>query len=198
MSITHIIRLTPGPSSIPLTLAKACETGSPNTRRARRAPHAHSPGAAHGFTLLELMMTIAIVAIFAGIGVPSFTRTIANHRVHAAASDLQTALWRTRSEAIRLNRDVTLQPASSEAGWEGGWVALPSGATETLLSGDAFRGVTLSGGPASVVYRASGRARSDTATTATFEIASKQDRDAPKRCLRIDPSGQPMLSDGGC
>ncbi|WP_213458723.1 GspH/FimT family pseudopilin [Thiocapsa sp.] len=195
MSITHSIRLAPKPSSIPSIHAKACGTGRPSTRRAGRAPHANSAGAACGFTLLELMMTIAIVAIFAGIGVPSFTRTIANHRVHAAGSDLQTALWRTRSEAIRLNRDVTLQPASSETGWEGGWVALPAGATETLLSGDALKGVTLSGGPASVVYRASGRARSG---TATFEIASKQDRDAPKRCLRIDPSGQPMLSDGGC
>lgn len=153
-------------------------------------PHRHT----RGFTLIELMISITILAIFAGIGVPSFATLIADQQVHAAASNLQAALWRTRSEAIRLNRDVTLQPLS-EAGWEGGWVAMAAGSNDALLRGDAVKGVMLSGGPTSVVYRASGRSRGG---VATFEIASKSGRGTKIRCLRIDPSGQPMLQEGGC
>jgi type IV fimbrial biogenesis protein FimT len=63
-----------------------------------------------GFTLLELMLVITIAAILSGIGVPSFSRFIAEQRTIAAASDIQMALWRVRSEAIRLRADVRLVP----------------------------------------------------------------------------------------
>ncbi len=151
-----------------------------------------------GFTLLELMLVITIVAILAGIGVPSFTRFIADQRVHAAASDLQAALWRARSESIRLNRDVILAPLSADEGWESGWTATSTAVPGVeLIRRDPVTAVTLSTGQAAVTYRSSGRLRGQT-VGAAFEVASKSDAGAKKRCVRIEPSGQPTVRDGGC
>lgn len=151
-----------------------------------------------GFSLLELMIVVSIVAIFAGIGVPSFSHLIANQRVHTAASDLQTALWRARSEAIRLNTQVVLAPAISAVGWESGWVATnPRATSQELISHAALSGVTLTtprSAAASVTYRPSGRATS----TMTIEVASKTDSGAEPRCIRIDLGGRPLMRKGGC
>ncbi len=151
-----------------------------------------------GFTLLELMLVITIVAILAGIGVPSFSRFIADQRVHTAASDLQAALWRARSESIRLNRDVVLAPLNADAGWESGWTATSAAVPGVeLIRRDPVTAVTLSTRQADVTYRSSGRLRGQT-VSAAFEVASKSDAGAKKRCVRIEPSGQPTVRDGGC
>jgi type IV fimbrial biogenesis protein FimT len=151
-----------------------------------------------GFTLLELMLVITIVAILAGIGVPSFARFIAEQRVHAAASDLQAALWRARSEAIRLNRDVVLAPLITDDGWESGWTATSTAVPGVeLIRREPVAAVTLSTGQADVTYRASGRLRGQN-VSAAFEVASKSDGGAKKRCVRVEPSGQPTIRDGGC
>jgi type IV fimbrial biogenesis protein FimT len=148
--------------------------------------------------VLELMLVITIVAILAGIGVPSFARFIADQRVHAAASDLQAALWQARSEAIRLNRDVVLAPLVADEGWESGWAAFSAALPDAeLIRGDRLTAVTLSTRQANVTYRASGRLRGQ-AGSAAFEVASKSDAGAKKRCVRIEPSGQPTIRDGGC
>lgn len=54
-----------------------------------------------GFTLVELMVTIAIAAILLGVGVPSFRTVIENNRIAAASNDVVTGLQYARSEAIR-------------------------------------------------------------------------------------------------
>jgi type IV fimbrial biogenesis protein FimT len=54
-----------------------------------------------GFTLVELMVTIAIAAILLGLGVPSFRTLIENNRIAAASNDIVTALQFARSEAVK-------------------------------------------------------------------------------------------------
>ncbi|MEW5248929.1 GspH/FimT family pseudopilin [Microbulbifer sp. 2201CG32-9] len=54
-----------------------------------------------GFTLVELMFTIAILGIVMAIGVPSFTTMIQNNRLTAAFNDLAGALHFARAEAVR-------------------------------------------------------------------------------------------------
>jgi type IV fimbrial biogenesis protein FimT len=151
-----------------------------------------------GFTLLELMLVISIVAIFAGLGVPSFSRLIANEHIRSAAGNLQSALWRARSEAIRLNRDVVLRPVVEAEGWGSGWVAVnPAFPDQELVRRGPLTGVVLSGGAPSVTYRASGRLRG-LAAGAVFELSAKSDQGAKKRCVRIDPCGRPMMREEGC
>ena len=61
-----------------------------------------------GFTLVELMVTIAILAILATIGLPSFQRLIADYRVSAQANSVQGLLQFARSEAVKRRESVSV------------------------------------------------------------------------------------------
>jgi type IV fimbrial biogenesis protein FimT len=74
-----------------------------------------------GFTLLELMITVAIAAILLGIAIPSFIGTIRSNRLTASANDFVTALNVARSEAVKRGRNVTVASKNADNHWEGGW-----------------------------------------------------------------------------
>jgi len=143
-----------------------------------------------GFTLIEVMMAVAIAAILVSLAAPSFVRLLADQRVKAAATDLYTAMSVTRSEAIKHNRNVTLQPKSG--GWANGWViANPEGGAD-LLDANAT-GVPVAGGPASVIYNAGGRLAGTAAPSFTIG-----ESDMPQRCLSVDLSGRPRITASAC
>ncbi|MQP76910.1 prepilin-type N-terminal cleavage/methylation domain-containing protein [Stenotrophomonas sp. MYb238] len=64
------------------------------------------PSKGAGFTLIELMVTVAVLAIIATIAVPAMQGLIAANRLSAASTELVTALQLARSEAIRRNAPV--------------------------------------------------------------------------------------------
>lgn len=75
-----------------------------------------------GFTLIEMMVTVAVLAIILGIGVPSFQGLIERNRISAAANSLFTSLSTARSEAIRLRQQVFLKSMSENESWGAmGW-----------------------------------------------------------------------------
>ncbi len=75
-----------------------------------------------GFTLLELMITLAIAGIITMIGIPSFQGLINNSRLTAHANDLLTALNYARSEAVSRNTDIVIAKIGGvDSVWEGGW-----------------------------------------------------------------------------
>ncbi|MBR7059720.1 MAG: GspH/FimT family pseudopilin [Neisseriaceae bacterium] len=63
-----------------------------------------------GFTLIELMIVVALVAIFTTLAVPSMGNMIARQRVNAAANDFANTLVFTQNEAIRQSRSVFIVP----------------------------------------------------------------------------------------
>lgn len=84
-----------------------------------------------GFTLIELMVTVAVAAILLAIAVPSFQRTIANTQAAEASNDLVGAMQLARTEAA--SRGITIAVASSSSGdWADGWsVVVPAVAPAT-------------------------------------------------------------------
>lgn len=61
-----------------------------------------------GFTLIELMVTIAVLAIIVGIAAPSISTQLANQRVKATANTLANALKEAKVESILRRQNVTV------------------------------------------------------------------------------------------
>jgi type IV fimbrial biogenesis protein FimT len=68
---------------------------------------ANKPIAQHGFSLIELMVTIAIMVLLMAAVAPSMTEWIANVRLRGAAEVALTGLQRARAEAIKTNQFVS-------------------------------------------------------------------------------------------
>lgn len=85
-----------------------------------------------GFTLLELMTTLAVAGIMLAVGVPSYLTVVRNNRAATNANELVSALTVARSEAIRRGDRVSLcrsdDGASCGGTWEDGWIVFLDGA----------------------------------------------------------------------
>lgn len=81
-----------------------------------------------GFTLLELLITVALVAIVLAIGIPSFRDMMRENRLTAYANEFLGALAFTRSEAIKRGQRVVLCKSSNgsqctaDSGYAQGWI----------------------------------------------------------------------------
>ncbi|GAB6049938.1 hypothetical protein JCM16106_07820 [Hydrogenophilus islandicus] len=100
-------------------------------------------GRARGFTLVELMVTVAVAAVVLALAVPSFQTTLRNHRLTTYANEFIAALNLARTEAIRRGQPVVVCKSQDgntclEGGnkWEVGWIAFVD------LNGDDKRQTT--------------------------------------------------------
>ena len=76
-----------------------------------------------GVTLIELLVTITVLAILLTLAIPSFTNLIATNRATAEASLLANAFNYARSEAVRRGQNVYVTSANTNNGtdWTQGW-----------------------------------------------------------------------------
>ncbi len=73
-----------------------------------------------GFTLTELLMTIALVAVLAGLGVPSFQKGRINSNLDEVSTDLMLAVQQAQGQALKINRNVIVAPVTV-GDWTSGW-----------------------------------------------------------------------------
>jgi len=178
-----------------------------------------------GFSLVELMVTLSILAFVLAIGVPSFSTYIANSSLRAAATSVYGGLQKARAEAIRTNLDVQflLTDAEPSAGNVNGLAASPTGRnwavrvpvrpltvppTFELLDsrlGSEGRGsnvVVNSGGMGIITFTGVGATRSAAASTIAFTHATLNptcDLDHGLRCTNVlvSVAGQTRLCEPG-
>ena len=88
----------------------------------RQAMHMQSRLAAYrrvrGFTLLEVMVVVAIIAVLAALAGPSFIPVIERWRVRSAAEELTATFYYARSEAIKRGGGIAID---ATGGWGQGW-----------------------------------------------------------------------------
>lgn len=82
----------------------------------------------YGFTLIELMVVLAIATIIATTAIPSFQSFIQNNRMSTSVHKFISSLNLARSEAVKRSSRVTMCKSSDQAtcaasgGWEQGWI----------------------------------------------------------------------------
>lgn len=91
-----------------------------------------------GFSLIELMVTVAVLAILLTIGVPSFQAQFEQSRFDAVRESMLTALGQARSEALTRGEPVELcrggaGGCSDGQDWSSGWVLVTTGAASQVL-----------------------------------------------------------------
>ncbi len=100
-----------------------------------------------GFTLLELMITVAILAIILAIGVPSFLSTIAKSQITTQTNNMLAALNTTRMLAIKNNTGFSICASSDGASctantaWNQGWIIFRDTNRNRAVDGEAISNV---------------------------------------------------------
>ncbi|SEQ85700.1 type IV fimbrial biogenesis protein FimT [Azotobacter beijerinckii] len=159
------------------------------------------PGFSRGYTLIELMTTLAVVGVLAMIGVPAFTHTVDGQRVGSTSRNLRASLALARHAAISQRYPVLVE--SIGGNWEAGWVVyidansnavLDDGERELLRQGSAPGGVQIT--PNSPVnsyvrYVATGEAQltSGAFQAGTFKICHENGQHDVRR-LVLSASGR--------
>jgi len=103
-----------------------CNVGSPTMRT-----RAGFPGVppSRGVTLVELMVSLAVLAILSTIAAPSFADFIDRGRVRGAADAVVSLISQARAEAVENDLDVSIAMAGSGTAWcmGGNSAAVPAG-----------------------------------------------------------------------
>jgi type IV fimbrial biogenesis protein FimT len=139
-----------------------------------------------GFTMIELLITIVIVAILAAIAFPSFQSLLANAQIRTAAQALHDGLQLARVEAIRRNERVVFTKGT-ESGWT---VSTDAGGnvlqTRPYTEGSKAATVTVTPSTATkVTFNALGRVVANTdASSSIIQLAI----DVPPSVLAADIS----------
>ncbi len=161
-----------------------------------------------GFTLLELLIAVAIMAIVFGFGIPSLRGITATNRLAAGVNAISGSLAYARSEAIRQNQHVVV--CQSENGrtcrrngdWREGWLVFVDRNRNRQVDGDETILQHHTGIPSrlGVVYRAFGskhylayRPSGATKTNGTFTICDQSDNHYARAVILIK-SGRVRIS----
>lgn len=147
-----------------------------------------------GFTIIELMVVITVLAVLLGVGVPSFQNTIQGNRITTSANDVVAALQFARSEAVRRGVNVTLCSSSDQSTcsgvWTDGWIVSAAGVADPLRAWPALRpGMTLAAG---------GNAEFNPLGGVTNPRCYQLDLGTFRRSVTVGPGGRVITTTDAC
>ena len=155
-------------------------------------------GCTQGFTLIELMIGIAILGILLVIAVPSFSRLLAEQRLRTASSELRNTLALARAEAVKRNASVKVLASSS------GWCAVPASssasncssvtASELLSEQLLVSSVSLSAPSSATAFNSWGRS----ATCSAYEFSTSAQGATCTMCLYVETNGRVKGASSAC
>jgi type IV fimbrial biogenesis protein FimT len=105
-------------------------------------------GGAHGlqvgFTLVELLIALAVGLILLVIAVPEFSAIVHRNRISATGSEIYASLSLARNEAIKRRTAVQVCPSSNgtscrvDDDWSAGWIVMIPATNQVLKTFDAL------------------------------------------------------------
>ncbi len=107
-----------------------------------------APKKLRGVTLIELIVSLAILVVLLNLALPSFQSAIAGSALKSATNDLMTSIAQTRSTAIKVGRRATMcrsengTQCAAAGNWQTGWIIFSdltrAGATANVDAGDTI------------------------------------------------------------
>lgn len=144
-----------------------------------------------GFTLVEVIVTIAVLAILATIAIPNYQRFVVESRMTTQANDLLTALHLARSEAVKRNAPVSVNAVGGD--WANGWEVVDADGAVMRAFAALKGGSTLDGGGVNTLtFQPNGQAGA-----VDFELRPADSSLSPGRNISVDLAGRPTVCKPG-
>lgn len=178
--------------------------------------------AQRGFTMIELMVAITLLAFLLAVGVPGFTSWLQNTQIRTATEAIQNGIQLARAQAVQRNTPVrfqlmsTLDNTCAVSTTTSTWVVSQDAAASSCATaasdttapriiqkrpaGDGSRNAVVAASQGAIVFNGLGRVTP--AATVTINISNPTggtcvSASGPMRCLRVtvSPAGQVRMCD---